>query len=156
VSEEYGFSYAKGSCVQCHACEIACKSWRGVYPDVKNISISISCMHCVDPDCIEVCPAGAIFKRIEDGVVLVDQDLCTGCQACLESCPFGAPVFGSDGRNQKCDMCVNEIVFQSENPPCVVTCPTNALTFGKMNIKEKSAMEESMKQLIKAHQNRIY
>jgi len=165
MSEEYGFSYAKENCIQCHGCEVACKSWRSVelgvrrrrveniwqgsYPDVKNISASISCMQCVEPVCVKVCPEKAISKRIEDGVVLIDRGKCTGCQTCLEACPFGAPAFGVDGINQKCDMCANEIDFQSEVPPCVETCPTKALTFGKMDVQAKKAMEESIKQLIK-------
>jgi anaerobic dimethyl sulfoxide reductase subunit B (iron-sulfur subunit) len=167
MSEEYGFSYAKENCMQCHACEVACKSWRGVelgvrrrrvekiwqgsYPDVKNISASVSCMHCVEPACVQVCPQGAISKRVEDGVVLVDREKCIGCQICLEACPFGAPAFGVDGKNQKCDMCVNDIDLQTDGPPCVATCPTMALTFGKMDVQAKKAMEESMKQLIKVN-----
>jgi len=166
MSDEYGFSYAKENCIQCHACEVACKSWRGVesgiryrrveniwqgsYPDVKSISASIACMHCVEPACVDVCPEGAISKRAGDGVVIVDSDKCIGCRTCLEACPFGAPTFGSDGKMQKCDMCLNEIDFQADSPPCVATCPTKALGFGKMNGQEKRAMEESMKQLIKA------
>jgi anaerobic dimethyl sulfoxide reductase subunit B (iron-sulfur subunit) len=168
MSEEYGFSYAKENCMQCHACEVACKSWRGVelgvrrrrvekiwqgsYPDVKNISASISCMHCVEPACIQACPKNAISKRTEDGVVLVDREKCIGCQKCLAACPFSAPAFGVDGKNQKCDMCFNDIDFQAEGPPCVATCPTKALTFGKMDVQVKKAMEESMKQLIKVNQ----
>jgi anaerobic dimethyl sulfoxide reductase subunit B len=167
MSDEYGFSYAKENCMQCHACEVACKSWRGLelgirwrrvekiwqgsYPDVKNISASISCMHCLDPACVQACPQGAISKRTEDGVVLVDRDKCIGCQTCLQVCPFGAPAFGADEKMQKCDMCSNEIDFQTEKPPCVATCPTNALTFGKMKALEKTAMEESLKKLIKVN-----
>jgi anaerobic dimethyl sulfoxide reductase subunit B len=167
MSEEYGFFYTRENCMQCHACEVACKSWRGVelgvrrrrvekiwqgiYPDVKNLSASISCMHCVEPVCVQVCPVGAISKRIKDGAVLVDREKCTGCQTCLDACPFGAPAFGADGINQKCDMCVNEIDFQTESPPCVETCPTKALTFGKMSVQEKSAMEAALKKLIKVN-----
>jgi len=167
MSEEYCISYVKENCMQCHACEVACKSWRsielgvkwrrvekiwqGAYPDVKNLSASVACMHCVDPVCIQVCPQDAISKRAEDGVVVVDRDKCIGCKTCLEECPFKAPAFGADGKMQKCDMCLNEIDYQSENPPCVATCPTKALTFGKINTQEKSAVAAAMKQLIKAN-----
>lgn len=106
-------------------------------------------MHCVEPACLPACPEGAISKRVADGVVIVDRGKCTGCQTCLGACPFSAPAFGADGINQKCDMCVNEIAFQTESPPCVETCPTKALTFGKMDVKIKKAMEETIKQLIK-------
>jgi anaerobic dimethyl sulfoxide reductase subunit B (iron-sulfur subunit) len=165
MSDEYGFSYAKENCIQCHACQVACKSWRGIetgikyrrveniwqgaYPDVKSISASVSCMHCVEPACVDVCPQGAISKRTEDGSVIVDRGKCIGCQTCLEACPFGAPVFGSDGKMQKCDMCINETDLQNDIPICASTCPTKALIFGKMGVQEKRAMEESIKQLIK-------
>jgi len=165
MSVELGISYIKEKCIQCHACEVACKSWRvvelgvrwrrvdriwkGRYPEVKNISASVACMHCVEPVCVEVCPEGAISKRDEDGIVVVDMDKCIGCQTCLEECPFEAPSFGMDGKMQKCDMCFNEIDLKTESPPCVETCPTKALVFGKMNEQEKISLEESIKQLIK-------
>jgi len=165
MSDEYGISYTKEKCMQCHACEAACKSWRGVelgvkwrrvekiwegsYPDVKNLSASVACMHCVEPVCVQTCPEGAISKRAEDGVVLVDRGKCIGCQTCLEACPFSAPAFGTDGKMQKCDMCVSQIDYQTESPPCVATCPTKALDFSKMNVQDKKIMEETIKQLIK-------
>jgi len=164
MSAEYGISYVKENCIQCHGCEVACKSWRGVefgvrwrrvdniwqgsYPEVKNISASVACMHCVEPVCVQECPEGAIYKRVEDGIVLVDREKCVGCQTCLEVCPFGAPVFGSDEKMQKCDMCINEIDYKTETPPCVATCPTKALMFGEMTAQQKKSMEESIRQLI--------
>ncbi|MEJ2067827.1 MAG: 4Fe-4S binding protein [Deltaproteobacteria bacterium] len=101
-------------------------------------------MHCVDPACIAVCPEDAITKRSEDGIVVVDKDACSGCQACLEACPFDVPQFGADGMMQKCDLCLDVIKVNSESPPCVMTCPTQALVFGVMNTKEKEAAEQSM------------
>jgi len=165
MSDEYGFSYAKENCIQCHACEVACKSWRGVetgiryrrveniwqgsYPEVKCFSASIACMHCLDPACVNACPEGAISKRTEDGAVIVDRDKCVGCRTCLEICPFEAPTFGSDGKMRKCDMCLNEIDFKTESPPCVATCPTGALGCKKIDIESKRAMEETIKQLVR-------
>ena len=89
MSSEYGISFLKEKCVQCHGCEIACKSWRGVasgvrwrrvdniwhgtYPNVTSMSASIGCMHCADPGCIKVCPEDAIKKRAQDGIVVVDR-----------------------------------------------------------------------------------
>ena len=166
MSEQYGISYNDENCIQCHGCEVACKSWRNVelgvrwrrveniwqgsYPNVKNITASIACMHCSDPECIQACPEEAIYKR-DDGIVLVDRRKCIGCQTCLEVCPFGAPAFGEDEKMQKCDMCANEIDFKTDSPPCVETCPTKALVFGKMDNREKISMEESIKKLIKTN-----
>ena len=164
MSEQFGFLYNKENCIQCLGCEIACKTWRNVelgvrwrrvdniwhgrYPEVKNSSASIACLHCAYPACVESCPEEAIFKRDEDGIVEVDEEKCTGCQICLEACPFGVPQFGSDGKMQKCDMCVNELDLTTDSPPCVKTCPTKALVFGKMNEQEKLSAEASTKHLI--------
>jgi Fe-S-cluster-containing dehydrogenase component len=164
MSLEYGISYNKENCVQCHGCEVACKSWRNIelgvrwrrvdnswqghYPEVKNISASVACMHCLKPACVEACPEGAIEKRDEDGIVIVDRDKCTGCETCLEECPFEAPAFGSDSKMQKCDMCLNKINYEIETPPCVETCPTKALVFVKTDEQEKRAIEEAVKKLI--------
>jgi anaerobic dimethyl sulfoxide reductase subunit B (iron-sulfur subunit) len=94
MSAEYGFSFAKEKCIQCFGCEVACKSWRegelgvrwrrvyniwqGRYPKVKNLSASVSCMHCADPACAKACPVQAIQKRAEDGIVIVDREKCIG------------------------------------------------------------------------------
>jgi anaerobic dimethyl sulfoxide reductase subunit B (iron-sulfur subunit) len=164
MSTQYGFSFIKGKCIQCFGCEVACKSWRGVelgvkwrrvhniwyghFPNVKNASASISCMHCVDPVCVKVCPVGAIKKQAEDGVVVVDRSKCTGCKTCLKECPFGAPQFGADGRMQKCDMCMNEVDLNKEFPPCIETCPSKALQIIKMDNKEKITAEQEIQKLI--------
>jgi Fe-S-cluster-containing dehydrogenase component len=105
-------------------------------------------MHCLEPACVEVCPEGAISKRSQDGIVVVDRDKCVGCQVCLEACPFEVPAFGTDEKMQKCDMCLNRIEVNAESPPCVETCPTEALTFGKMEKQERRDMEEAMRELV--------
>ena len=164
MSTHYGFSFSKDRCVQCYGCEAACKSWRGAesgvrwrrvsnmwhgrYPEVKNDSASVSCMHCVDPECAKTCPVAAITKRQEDGIVVVDRDKCIGCKTCLKSCPFGAPQFGADGKMQKCDMCLSRMDLASEAPPCAETCPTKALMLGSMDEKEKIRREEDMRKLL--------
>jgi anaerobic dimethyl sulfoxide reductase subunit B (iron-sulfur subunit) len=164
MSTEYGILFLKENCIQCYGCEIACKSWRGVEPGVKwrrvdNIwhgsyptvtitSASIACMHCVEPPCVEACPEAAIEKRAADGIVMVNRDACTGCQACQDVCPFAVPQFGIDGKMQKCDLCISAIDRGSESPPCVATCPTHALVFGTMSSEEKRAAEQSLIQKI--------
>ncbi len=163
---QLGFVFVKENCIQCHACEVACKSWRnvelgvkwrrveniweGVYPNVICKSASVSCMHCAEPACVEVCPVEAISKRPEDGIVVVDRQKCIGCQTCLDACPFDVPQFGTDEKMQKCDMCVGEQAPKNEAPPCVATCPTEALTIMKVDSQKKKTAEKAMQVLVEA------
>lgn len=162
MSQEYGFHFEPDKCIQCQACEAACKSWRrtepgidwrwvraiwsGDYPNVLLTSLSVSCQHCVQPECMDVCPEDAIAKRAEDGVVTVDPQRCIGCQACLDACPFDVPRFGGDDIMQKCDMCRPAVHDGSIPPACVATCPTGALQYGLRDINAKKDQEERLRQ----------
>jgi anaerobic dimethyl sulfoxide reductase subunit B (iron-sulfur subunit) len=147
MTRQLGFYFDPNRCVQCHACEAACKAlhhhesgmawrrvsslWEGKYPQVNHRTVSMACMHCGEPACLKVCPRNAVEKRAEDGVVVVHEEKCIGCHACLWVCPFGAPRFGSDGKMEKCDLCL-ELVEDGKEPACVATCPAEALHFGPL------------------------
>jgi DMSO reductase iron-sulfur subunit len=142
---QYGFYFDEGRCIQCHTCELACKSthnlepgikwrrvietWDGNYPNITRTFFSLSCMHCENPPCIPACPTGAISKRMKDGIVLVDRAKCNGCKECLPACPYDVPQFGKDGIMQMCDYCTSI----SSNPACTISCPAEALFFGKLD-----------------------
>ena len=161
--KEYLIRFDVEKCTQCHGCEIACKAWRevelgvqyrrvlnlwlGAYPEVKNSSLSLSCMHCAEPACMTACPEEAISKREEDGLVIVDEVLCTGCEICAEVCAFEVPQFGDDGTMQKCDLCCDQSLAQAV-PPCVDTCPGIALTSIEVSPSEKIAYEEKIRGLL--------
>lgn len=106
------------------------------YPHNKTINMPMSCMHCETPDCVSVCPTGASYKRLEDGVVLVDQDKCMGCNYCAWACPYGARELDRvDGVMKKCTLCIDRIYDQTlamedRQPACVMTCPAHARFFG--------------------------
>ncbi len=108
----------------------------GDYPDSKTIHFPMSCMHCEDADCVTVCPTGASYKRPEDGIVLVDQEKCMGCNYCAWACPYGARELDrEDGVMKKCTLCIDRIYDQAlpeeeRKPVCVLTCPTHARFFG--------------------------
>jgi len=97
-----------------------------------------SCLHCETPDCVTVCPTGASYKRAQDGIVLVDEDKCIGCQLCAWACPYGAREFSAKrGVMQKCTLCVDRIYNESfeeidRQPACVMACPTRARHFGDL------------------------
>jgi anaerobic dimethyl sulfoxide reductase subunit B (iron-sulfur subunit) len=159
MGKQLGFYLDLDRCVQCHACEVACKShnevesgimwrqvvgiWIGHYPDLIQRTISFSCMHCGEPSCIDACPTEAITKRPEDGIVVVDQDKCNGCEACAEACPFGVIHFGQDGIMQKCDLCLDRLAL-GKQPACIETCPSEALRFGTL---EELSRQTSAQQL---------
>ena len=84
------------------------------------------------PACIAACPTGAITKRAEDGIVVVDASVCNGCRECADACPYGAPQFGADGKMQKCNLCLDRLQAGKE-PACVATCPGEALGCGPLD-----------------------
>ncbi|RLI33444.1 (4Fe-4S)-binding protein [Candidatus Bathyarchaeota archaeon] len=86
------------------------------------------CMHCLEPTCVSVCPAGALWKR-GDGPVLYDVDRCIGCRYCVTACPFGIPHFDEEAKAiRKCTMCFDRL-DRGLKPACVSSCPTGALDF---------------------------
>src|SRR5215217_7947904 len=64
------------------------------------------CEHCINPSCAASCPSGAIYKRAEDGIVLVDQDRCRGWRMCVTGCPYKKVYFNHrTGKAEKCTFC---------------------------------------------------
>jgi Fe-S-cluster-containing dehydrogenase component len=156
-------------CVACDACTMACRQEKGSergllfakvlkyetgdYPDSRLGYLPVLCNHCGNPPCVEVCPSGAT-KKLEDGIVVVDQALCVGCRNCLLACPYGArngflsletyfpgyrtPFEELKSRDRlpkkvdKCDFCV-ERLGDGRLPACVEACPTEARIFGNLD-----------------------
>ena len=68
------------------------------------------CEHCLNPSCVASCPSGAIYKRSEDGIVLVDQDRCRGWRQCITGCPYKKMYFNhKTGKAEKCTLCYPRI-----------------------------------------------
>ena len=156
------------TCVGCQACVTSCKEWNtgghmapltdldpygadadGVwfnrvhtYEHSKNggrtVHFPRSCLHCDTPACVSVCPTGASYKRASDGIVLVDEDKCIGCQLCSWACPYGAREFDvAVGVMKKCTLCIDRIYNENlapddRVPACVAACPTGARHFGDL------------------------
>jgi len=89
-----------------------------------------------------VCPVDAITKR-EDGIVLIDEELCTGCKDCIEACPLGVMQFDEEkGLAEKCDLCV-ERIERGLQPACVAACPSHCIYFGDISrITEQLGKQE--------------
>ena len=93
------------------------------------------CNQCTHPACVQVCPTGATFQT-KDGVVLIDDKYCIGCQYCVQACPYGARYFNaSKGVSQKCYWCYHRIT-KGLQPACVEACPVGARIFGDRNDKQ--------------------
>lgn len=104
----------------------------------RTVYFPRSCLHCETPDCVTVCPTGASYKREEDGIVLVNADVCIGCKLCSWACAYGAREYDQDeGVMKKCTLCVDRIYNDNLEerdrvPACVSTCPAGARHFGDL------------------------
>jgi len=80
------------------------------------------CEHCLNPSCVASCPSGAIYKREEDGIVLIDQDKCRGWRMCVSGCPYKKIYFNwQSGKSEKCTFCYPRIEA-GEPTVCSETC----------------------------------
>lgn len=80
------------------------------------------CEHCLNPSCVAACPSGAIYKREEDGIVLIDQDKCRGWRMCVSACPYKKIYFNwESGKSEKCTFCYPRIE-NGEPTVCSETC----------------------------------
>jgi nitrate reductase beta subunit len=80
------------------------------------------CNHCANPSCVAACPAGAIYKRGEDGIVLVSQEKCMGWRMCISGCPYKKVYFNWEtGKSEKCILCYPLLETQ-QAPACMHSC----------------------------------
>ncbi len=144
----YGFVIDNTRCIGCHACSTACKSenevplgvhrtWvkyveHGAFPDVTRTFQVTRCNHCANPPCVRICPVTAMYQR-EDGIVEFDKDVCIGCKACMQACPYDAIHIDPDTHTAaKCHFCSHRVDAGLE-PACAVVCPTEAIIAGDLD-----------------------
>lgn len=122
-------------------------------PAEGKFYLPVSCMHCDDSPCTNVCPTGATWKE-PDGIVVIDYDWCIGCRYCMAACPYGArhfnwaePTISADEINpdmhilgnrprgrgvvEKCSFCIQR-VRKGRYPACHEACPVGARKFGNL------------------------
>jgi len=80
------------------------------------------CNHCLNPACVASCPSGALYKRGEDGIVLLDQNTCRGWRFCISGCPYKKTYYNwKTGKSEKCILCFPRIE-SGQAPACFHSC----------------------------------
>jgi len=153
LKKRLGLIIDQERCIGCEACTVACKNenrgaqgWirvetlnvykkdtpQGQFPDLKMHFLPRICQHCDQPPCAEACPLEALIKQ-KNGVVMLDEATCDGCQTCLDACPYDALIFNDQtDKAEKCNLCSHRIEKGIE-PFCVICCEGQALHFGDLN-----------------------
>ena len=145
---QLGFVIDHRKCIGCHACTVACKAenevpvgnfrtWvkyveKGTFPEVRRHFTVLRCNHCDRAPCVEICPVNALHKR-PDAIVDLNRDVCIGCRACMQACPYDALYFHDDhGVAEKCHYCAHRTEVGLE-PACVIVCPAEAIVSGDVS-----------------------
>ncbi len=147
--KQYAMLIDTRKCIGCHTCSVACKSefdvplgvtrsWveyteKGTYPNVSRNFLPRLCNHCRHPQCVDVCPTGATYKRPQDGIVVIDSGQCIGCKYCIQACPYDARFLNPVTKvAEKCDFCIHR-VSKGLEPSCVNSCIGGARIFGDLS-----------------------
>ena len=176
----FGMVIDTRKCFGCQTCAIACKVnnnlpksvlWNriitsgstnfdcggGEYPNIDMTFMPVTCQHCKKPACVDACPTGASHLT-EEGIVLVDAEVCIGCKACINACPYGVRVLNDsepeyyldfaigDGAEpehvgdtvEKCNFCYQRIM-NGRKPACMELCPGRARYWGDLDDPESEA-----------------
>ena len=112
------------------------------------------CNHCLNPACVAACPSGALYKRGEDGIVLVNQEVCRGWRMCVTACPYKKTYYNwHTGKSEKCILCFPRIEAVLA-PGCMHSCVGRIRYLGVIlydadKIEEVAASDE--KDLVQNH-----
>jgi len=144
-------------CTGCRLCEIACSLHQEKVSNPSRARIHIVkwenaglyvpmvCQQCETPICEIVCPMGAISRNEKTGAVIINEDLCVGCNLCVTFCPLGGVGIDKNRKIIKCDLCEGD-------PICVKFCIPGALQFidaNTINLKKRRNAAEKLSELMK-------
>ncbi len=107
-------------------------NWEGVTQEIQAQMHEIErvvfnympriCNHCLNPSCVAACPSGAIYKRAEDGVVLVNENKCKAWRMCVAACPYKKVYYNwASGKSEKCILCFPRLET-GQAPACAHSC----------------------------------
>jgi len=136
-------------CTNCSLCAMYCSltfSEQGCYqfrPYESRIRVRGSedgslyvahvCLQCDDAPCLNSCPVDAITRENSSGIIVIDEQACTGCESCIEACPFDC-VFMADEKAIKCEVC--------DDPLCVKACAVKALALVDDHEVDRATLEK--------------
>ncbi len=144
--KQLGFYFDQTRCIGCETCVVACKDWndvpagpaswrristleKGKYPHPVVTFLSNACYHCAEASCVSVCPAGAISKREEDGIVVVDRGKCQEAGRCgIISTEAMGPMFS----------------YSEGESPCQIACPAHLSVPGYVSLIGKGKFKEAL------------
>ena len=143
-------------CRGCNSCTLACSITKGrkFNPSKANLSIvkfaeksdvtfPMLCQQCLEPPCMDICPAQAISRDEKSGAIVINENLCIGCKMCIMACPIGGPwVDGENHKIMKCDLCDGD-------PLCVKYCAFGALEFVTAEDAALKNRKEGIKNILK-------
>ena len=102
------------------------------------------CNHCANPSCVASCPSGALYKRGEDGIVLINQDVCRGWRACISACPYKKIYYNwVTGKSEKCILCYPRLET-GQAPACFHSCVGRIRYLGVL-LYDADRIESAMK-----------
>ncbi|HET7591110.1 MAG TPA: nitrate reductase subunit beta [Solirubrobacterales bacterium] len=143
--EILGGEFAKRS--QDYNFEAVQKDIYGQFENTFMMYLPRICEHCLNPSCVASCPSGSIYKREEDGIVLIDQDKCRGWRMCVSGCPYKKIYYNwTSGKAEKCIFCFPRI--EAGQPTvCSETCVgriryLGVLLYDADRIEEAASVEE--------------
>ena len=141
-------------CTGCRVCEYVCsveknKSFNPTRSRIRVIRIyphtnaALNCRMCEDAPCVPACPRKALTQSPENGVILIDDNLCDGCGWCVKACEFGAIALDPKPTVRICDLCSE----REEGPACIEWCPEQALELTSADILAQKARIEAVRKL---------
>jgi ethylbenzene hydroxylase subunit beta/complex iron-sulfur molybdoenzyme family reductase subunit beta len=108
----------------------------GEFPNSYYFYMPRICNHCTHPACVEACPSGAMYKRVQDGIVLRDEDRCRGSRDCMRACPYKKIYFNHTRRvAQHCNLCFPRLE-RGVAPACARNCPGRLAFVGYLDDAE--------------------
>ncbi|MGH8060186.1 MAG: 4Fe-4S dicluster domain-containing protein [Candidatus Entotheonellia bacterium] len=144
----FGFVINHDTCIGCHACTVACKAenavplgtfrtWvkyieKGRFPYTRRHFAVLRCNQCDAAPCITICPVNALYRR-DNGIVDFDGNICIGCKACMQACPYDALYLNPNTNTaEKCNFCAHRVEVGLK-PACEIVCPERAIISGDLD-----------------------